>query len=92
LFFGDKDESDQKMIRNEKVKKFKKSRFARSLYWLDRKSQNVRRGTLLGICFFFKFEFTKIKIDFEKQNKFIMRWLILVPEVGFDTEMMNLSI
>jgi len=50
LFFGEEtaeSAKDKKIVKNEKVKQFKKTRFAQFMYWLDRKSQNVRRGSLL---------------------------------------------
>ena len=50
-FFGDQSseaELERKVSRNEKVLSFKRSFYGRTLYWLDSKSRNLRRGSLLG--------------------------------------------
>jgi len=49
-FFGDQSseaELERKVSRNEKVLTFKRSFYGRTLYWLDSKSKNLRRGSLL---------------------------------------------
>ena len=87
-FFGDSSEEakhERKVSRNEHVLNFKRSFYGRSLYWLDSKSRNLRRGAILGMNFNqFKnhclvyyaivdlLSGTRIQTDFEKDEIFFL--------------------
>jgi len=75
-FFGDSSDEakhERKVSRNEHVLNFKRSFYGRSLYWLDAKSRNLRRGAILVYYAIVDLvSGTRIQTDFEKDEIFFL--------------------